>query len=155
MADAATEVVEEPKKFNYSSISSSFSTSEPGPATTATPAEEAHNAASESKENAARDEKEADALLEELKRSVARKKRFGGDATELEKIIKRAEKFGPDLEAFRKALGRLDKPLVERNSWKRASTGKPYEKKGGAAAAELSEAEKEKLRKRAERFGAK
>ncbi|KAK9467979.1 hypothetical protein V1512DRAFT_246727 [Lipomyces arxii] len=176
MAETTTE---QPPKFEYKSISSSFeppaaavapevipAAAKPAaePAPVEKPVSEISKPAPEVAETA---EQKSERIIGELKKSAARIKRFGGDTTEIDKIIARAEKFGPDENAVATVLKGLDKPLVERRRSGARDKAQPYQnrrQRNGQAKdtttvqkkePEFSETDKEKMRKRGERFAGK
>ncbi|KAK9324899.1 hypothetical protein V1517DRAFT_351014 [Lipomyces orientalis] len=140
-----------PHKFEYKSISSTFAPQPPPPPTTTTPT------------TAETPEQRSARLVQDLKKASARAKRFGTDATEVDKLILRAEKFGTDAVTVRNAIAALDKPLVDTRPPRPTRRGRPagpYERTTSSAATArevpaTNADEKEKLRKRQERFATK
>ncbi|KAK9387369.1 hypothetical protein V1515DRAFT_586500 [Lipomyces mesembrius] len=144
-----------PQKFEYKSISTAFgSPSTPTTSSTAAPTTSSTATSETPEQRSAR-------LIQDLKKASARAKRFGTDATEIDKLILRAEKFGTDAVTVKNAIAALDKPLVESNPTRgargargrRARTGRvPYER---GVTAVIPDEDKDKMKKRQERFATK
>ncbi|KAK9356407.1 hypothetical protein V1505DRAFT_89393 [Lipomyces doorenjongii] len=145
-----------PQKFEYKSISTAFgSPSTPTTPSTAAPTTSSSTTSETPEQRSAR-------LIQDLKKASARAKRFGTDATEIDKLILRAEKFGADAVTVKNTIAALDKPLVEPNPTpgargRRARVGRvPYERRSSAKDAPvIADEDKEKMKKRQERFATK
>ncbi|KAK9245130.1 hypothetical protein V1506DRAFT_554154 [Lipomyces tetrasporus] len=148
-----------PHKFEYKSISSTFAPQPPPQPTTTTTTAATTTAPPTTTETP---EQRSARLIQDLKKASARAKRFGTDAAEVDKLILRAEKFGTDAVTVKNAIAALDKPLVDdrttrapRGSRRGRPTG-PYERTTSAKdVPPINADEKEKLRKRQERFATK
>ncbi|KAK9359232.1 hypothetical protein V1504DRAFT_441462 [Lipomyces starkeyi] len=152
-----------PRKFEYKSISTAFvSPATPTTPSTAAPAAAPTTATSlttSTSPTTETPEQRSARLIQDLKKASARAKRFGTDATEIDKLILRADKFGTDAVTVKNTIAALDKPLVERNPTRgaRGRRGRPgrvpYERRDSAK--EIADDDKEKLKKRQERFASK
>ncbi|KAK9449420.1 uncharacterized protein V1518DRAFT_367546, partial [Limtongia smithiae] len=157
-----------PAKFVFHRITDDF-TAEPSadapadapvgtePVEAAAPVEASAAATSTSEEGAS--------LLADLKKQLARAKRFGKDTAELEKVLARAEKFGTQTLMANKTLGRVDKALSEEGRRGRGDSGaggapskagvKKPPRQSESAVRGLSAEDEEKMKRRAERFSKK